>query len=63
VAIDRASKNHLAESLPRVRTYFRSTAQATPEERDEIEAAIAEIQAKHSASDSIDEDRDEGERP
>ncbi len=47
MAIDRASKNHLSRSLPSVRTYFRSTAQATPEQLDEIEAAIADIQAKH----------------
>lgn len=48
VAVDRASRNHLAQSLPSVRTYFRSTAQATPEQLDEIEAAIAEIHAKHA---------------
>lgn len=48
VAIDRASENHLAQSLPSIRTYFRSTAQATPEQLDEIEAAIADIHAKHA---------------
>jgi transcriptional regulator with XRE-family HTH domain len=48
VAIDRASENHLSQSLPSVRTYFRSTAQATPKQLDEIEAAIADIQSKHA---------------
>lgn len=54
VAIDRASKNHLAQSLPSVRTYFRSTAKATPEQLDEIEAAIAEIHAKHTGPNNTD---------
>jgi len=54
VAIDRASKNHLAQSLPSVRTYFRSTAKATPEQLDEIEAAIAEIHAKHTGPSDTD---------
>jgi len=51
IAIDRASQNHLAQSLPSVRTYFRSAAKATPQQLDEIEAAIADIQAKHAAAD------------
>lgn len=55
IAIDRASQNHLAQSLPSVRTYFRSTAQATPEQLDEIETAIADIQAKHAGSRGIDQ--------
>ena len=50
IAIDRASQNHLAYSLPSVRTYFRSTAKATPEQLDEIEAAVADIQAKYAAA-------------
>lgn len=55
VAIDRASENHLSQSLPSVRTYFRSTAHATPEQLDEIEAAVAEIQAKHTGSPDTDQ--------
>jgi len=55
IAIDRASKNHLARSLPSVRTYFRSTAQATPEQLDEIETAIADIQARHADPNGIEQ--------
>lgn len=51
LAIDRSSQNHLALSLPSVRTYFRSTTKATPEQLDEIEAALAEIHAKHADRD------------
>ena len=61
VAVDRASQNHLAQSLPSVRTYFRSTAQATPEQLDEIEAAVAEIQAKHAAPRPGHDQRREGQ--
>jgi transcriptional regulator with XRE-family HTH domain len=45
--IDRASHNHLANSLPSVGTYFRSKTKASPEEIAEIEAAVQEIRAKH----------------
>jgi transcriptional regulator with XRE-family HTH domain len=55
MSIDRASQNHLAQSLPSVRTYFRSTAQATSEQLDEIETAIAEIQAKHAGPSGTDQ--------
>lgn len=45
--IDRISRDHLADALPSVRTYFRSKTKASPEQLDEIEAAVAEIQAKY----------------
>jgi transcriptional regulator with XRE-family HTH domain len=65
IAIDRASQNHLAQSLPSVRTYFRSSAKATPEQLDEIEAAVADIQAKHAAAAQGDgtEDQQKGGQP
>ncbi len=69
MAIDRASKNHLAQSLPTVRTYFRSTAQATPEQLDEIEAALAEIQTRHAdpdhspLNDDINDNKKKGGQP
>jgi len=44
--IDRVSKNHIADSLPGVRTYFRSKTKLSPKALDEVEAAIAEITAK-----------------
>ena len=47
--IDRVSRDHLADALPGVRTYFRSKTKASPEQLDEIEAAVAEIQAKYQA--------------
>jgi len=49
VAIDRASKNHLAQSLPSVRTYFRSKNMLSAEALDEVEAALAGIRAKYDA--------------
>jgi len=49
VAIDRASRDHLADSLPAVRTYFRSKEKLSPEALDEVEQALAEIRAKHGA--------------
>lgn len=45
--IDRVSRDHLANSMPGVRTYFRSTQKLSPEALDEVERAIAEIRAKH----------------
>jgi transcriptional regulator with XRE-family HTH domain len=41
--IDEVSANHLAASLPSVRTYFRSKTKATPEQLDAIEAVLREI--------------------
>jgi transcriptional regulator with XRE-family HTH domain len=45
--IDRVSGDHLARSLPSVRTYFRSKGQASKAEVDEIERVVAEIHAKY----------------
>jgi len=47
VAIDRASRDHLADSLPEIRTYFRSKEKLSAEALDEVETALAEIRAKH----------------
>jgi len=49
--IDRVSGGYLARSLPTVRTYFRSKGQATPQELDELERVIADVQAKYRHSD------------
>jgi len=46
--IDRVSRDHLANSMPGVRTYFRSTQKLSPEALDEIERAVNEIRAKHA---------------
>lgn len=46
--IDRVSRDHLANSMPGVRTYFRSTQKLSPEALDEVERAVAEIRAKHA---------------
>lgn len=51
VQIDRVSGNYMADSLPSVRTYFRSKEKATPEEIAEIEAAIRRIHKKHERRD------------
>ena len=37
VAVDRASQNHLAESMPTMRTYFSSKEKLSPAALDEIE--------------------------
>ena len=47
-AIDDASRNHLADSLPNARIYFRSKEKLSPEALDEVEAAVAAIRAKDS---------------
>lgn len=46
--INRISRNYLAEALPGVRTYFRSTAKLAPSDLDKIEAVLAEIEAGKS---------------
>ena len=46
--IDRVSRDHLANSMPTMRTYFRSTQKLSPEALDEVERAVAEIRAKHA---------------
>jgi len=45
-AIDEASHDHLADSLPSPRTYFRSKEKLSPAALDEAEAALAEIRAR-----------------
>jgi transcriptional regulator with XRE-family HTH domain len=49
ITIDRATHDYLAESLPGVRTYFRSKEKLSPGALDKIEAMLAEIQASHAA--------------
>ncbi len=45
--IDRVSRDHLANSMPTMRTYFRSKQKLSPEALDEVERAVAEIRAKY----------------
>lgn len=45
--IDRMSNDHLADSLPEVRTYFRSKEKLPLAAVREVEAAVAEIRAKY----------------
>ncbi len=45
--IDQITGNATADSLPSVRTYFRSTANASPDELDEIEREVARIHRKY----------------
>jgi len=60
--IDRVSRDHLANSMPGVRTYFRSTQKLSPEALDEVERAVAEIRAKH-AKPSTDKTTTKGGTP
>ena len=46
--IDRVSRDHLASSMPTMRTYFRSKEKLSPEALDEIERTVDEIRAKHA---------------
>jgi len=46
--IDRVSRDHLASSMPTMRTYFRSKEKLSPEALDEVERALAEIRAKYA---------------
>lgn len=46
--IDLASRDHLADSLPGTRIYFRSKEKLSAEALDEVEAAVAAIRAKYS---------------
>jgi hypothetical protein len=57
--IDRVSGDYLAQSLPNVRTYFRSKGKATQAELDELERVVAEVQAKYG---STSEHRAQGAR-
>jgi transcriptional regulator with XRE-family HTH domain len=45
--IDRASSDHLASSMPGMRTYFRSKEKLPLGALKEVEAAVAEIRAKY----------------
>ncbi|MGA2471282.1 MAG: helix-turn-helix transcriptional regulator [Solirubrobacteraceae bacterium] len=45
--IDRVSGDYLAESLPTVRTYFRSKGKATEAELDELERVVREVQERY----------------
>lgn len=46
--IDRASSDHLASSMPGMRTYFRSKEKLPLAALKEVEAAVAEIRAKYN---------------
>lgn len=52
VAIDRASRDHLADSLPSTRIYFRSKEKLSAEALDEVERAVADIRAKYATPSS-----------
>jgi transcriptional regulator with XRE-family HTH domain len=45
--IERIVKGQISENLPGVRTYFRAKYDLTPEEIDEIERTVQEVQRKH----------------
>ena len=47
--IDRVSRDHLADSMPTMRTYFRSKEKLSAEALDEVERAVADIRAKYAA--------------
>jgi transcriptional regulator with XRE-family HTH domain len=47
--IDRVSKNHLADSMPTMRTYLRSKEKLSPEAMDALEQALADIRAEDAA--------------
>jgi len=47
--IDRVSRDHLASSMPTMRTYFRSKEKLSSEAVDEVERAVADIRAKYAA--------------
>jgi len=46
--IDAISREHLANSMPGMRTYFRSKEKLSPEALDEVEQAVADIRAKYA---------------
>lgn len=52
--IDKVSADHLADSLPSVRTYFRSKTKATPEQLDAIEAVLREIHGEDPTAETSD---------
>lgn len=46
--IDVISRDHLADAMPTMRTYFRSKEKLSPAALDELERAVARIRAKHA---------------
>jgi transcriptional regulator with XRE-family HTH domain len=52
--VDRVTKGHVANSLPGVRTYFRSKYDLTTEEIDRIERTITDIQRNHQKRNAND---------
>lgn len=48
VRIDRISENAVADSLPSVRTYFRSKERLTKAQLDEVESTLERLRAKHA---------------
>jgi len=50
--IDRLSSDHLADSLPGTRVYFRSKEKLGPEALDELDKAVQRILRKHGAGDA-----------
>jgi len=65
--IDRTSRDHLADSLPSTRIYFRSKEKLSAEALDEVEAAVAAIRIKYSRPEPNDAHREQtrasGETP
>ena len=56
VRIDRVSRDHLASSMPTMRTYFRSKQKLSPEALDDVERAVADIRAKYAVPDNDSDD-------
>ena len=50
--IDRLSSDHLADSLPTARVYFRSKEKLGPEALDELDKAVKRIVRKHGSGDA-----------
>jgi len=46
--IDRVSRDHLASSMPTMRTYFRSKEKLSSKALDAVEEALVEIRAKYA---------------
>jgi transcriptional regulator with XRE-family HTH domain len=53
--IERVAKGQISESLPGVRTYFRAKYDLTPQEIDEIERTVTEIQRNHERREAHDD--------
>jgi transcriptional regulator with XRE-family HTH domain len=52
--VNRVTKGHVSNNLPSVRTYFRSKFDLTPEEVDQIERTVSEIQRNHERGNAHD---------